>query len=295
MKWPSIHPSLRTLLLLGVIALVCGALAFWGSQRYLVNYSASVERRWSERYTPIRVVVAARDLPAGHVVSIPDLASRDMPSAFIPAASWRPEEIAELEGRALAVPISRGDPVTRGVLVEQDARALAARLRPGARAVTVPVDDVSSQGGLVRPGDRIDLLLAEESVEGTNRCVTVRPLLESLSVLATGREQSAEAGPEGGSGRGYSTITLDASPDQAQALAAALRVGELIPLLRGPRDEASAALKTIAVGQRDCRRAPQPEISATSRKETRRWSIELVVGGEAQPIRTQHWVSRGDP
>lgn len=295
MKWPSIHPSLRALLLLGVIAIVCGTLAFWGSQRYLANYSASVERRWEKRYSPVRVVVAARDLPAGHVVSIQDLASRDMPSAFIPASSWRPEDITALEGRALAVAISRGDPVTRSVLIEQDERALAARLRPGARAVTVPVDDVSSQGGLVRPGDRIDLLLAEESVEGVDRCVTVRPLLESLAVLATGREQSAEVGSEGGAGRGYSTITLDASPDQAQALAAALRVGELIPLLRGPRDEAPAALKTIAVGQRNCRSVQRSEASTASQSEPRRWRIELVVGGETQPIRTQHWVSRSDP
>ena len=295
MKWPSIHPSLRALLLLGLVALICGALAFWGSQRYLSSYASSVERRWEQRYMPTRVVVAARELPAGHVLAGEDLASREMPSAFIPASSWKPDAVESLMGRTLAVSVSRGDPLTRSALIADDERALAARLRPGARAVTVPVDEVSSQGGLVRPGDRVDLLLAEEVVEGADRCVTVRPLLESLSVLATGREQSADIDPVSGGGRTYSTITLDALPDQAQVLAAALRVGELIPLLRGPQDVAPAALQAIAVGQRSCRSASPLEPSVARTQAASRLSIELVIGGEMQPTRTRHWVSRSEP
>lgn len=295
MKWPSISPRARTMILLGVVASACGGFAFWGSQRYLADYSASVERRWAQRYAPIRVIVAARDLPAGHVLQAEDLASREMPSAFISAASWRPEQRSALEGQALLIGLSRGDPITRGALLDQDERALAARLRPGARAVTVPVDDVSSQAGLVRPGDHVDLLLAQETVEGADRCVVVRPLLDSLRVLATGRQQSPGVDSEQDPGRSYSTLTFDALPEQAQSLAAALRVGELIPLLRGVRDETPVELKEISFGQRSCRTSKASE-SIDGREEKRqRLSVELMVGGDPQPIRTRHWVSRSDP
>lgn len=298
MKWPSFSPSLRILLTLSIVAIVCGGIAFWGSQRYLAEYSASVEQRWRTRYAPTRIIVASRDLEAGRVIEHEDLVSREMPSAFIPSGVWRPEESTALLGRALLVDVSRGDPLTKSSLIDHDGRTLAARLRPGARAITVPVDDVSSQAGLVRPGDRVDLLLAEEVTAGSERCVSVRPLLEALTVLATGRRQSGELGIDGAVDRSYSTITLDALPDQAQQLAAALRVGELIPMLRGTRDQAPVALNAISVGQSGCRELPQKSTIEPPKDRTSkdpRIAIDVVIGGDREPTRTRHWVSRREP
>lgn len=294
MKWPSLSPSLRILVTLSIVAIVCGGLAFWGSQRYLAEYSASVEHKWKTRYAPTRVIVAARDLAAGRILETADLASREMPAAFIPSGIWKPDQANVLLGRALLVDLSRGDPLTQSALVDHDGRALAARLRPGARAITVPVDDVSSQAGLVRPGDRVDLLLAEEMTQGAERCVSVRPLLEALTVMATGRRQSAELGIDSGNDRSYSTITLDVLPDQAQQLTAALRVGELIPMLRGTRDEVSVDLKAIALGQRGCSSASRGSAVANGNDSTadHRVGIDVMIGGDREPTRTRHWVSR---
>ena len=50
------------------VALICGLVAFLGSQRHLAERVASVEQRWQQRYTPTKVIVAARDLPAGRVL-----------------------------------------------------------------------------------------------------------------------------------------------------------------------------------------------------------------------------------
>lgn len=297
MKWPSLSPSLRILVTLSAVAIVCGGLAFWGSQRYLAEYSASVEHKWKTRYAPTRVIVAARDLEAGRILETADLASREMPAAFIPSGIWKPDQANVLLGRALLVDLSRGDPLTQSALVDHDGRALAARLRPGARAITVPVDDVSSQAGLVRPGDRVDLLLAEEVTQGAERCVSVRPLLEALTVMATGRRQSAQLGFESSNDRSYSTITLDVLPDQAQRLTAALRVGELIPMLRGTRDEASVDLKAIALGQRGCGSASRGSVMANGNDSAadHRVGIDVMIGGDRELTRTRHWVSKREP
>ncbi|NDB17444.1 MAG: Flp pilus assembly protein CpaB, partial [Gammaproteobacteria bacterium] len=227
---------------LGLAAAAAGLFAFYAAQRYLTDSSAEVERAWQARYAPRDVLVAARDLDPGRPLAAPDLAKRAVPSAFVPGGAFEPARLSEVIGKPLLLPLRAGDPIVDSQVAGRNETALAARLSDGARAVTVPVDEVSSQAGLVRPGDRVDLMLAEEIESSDERCIRVKPLLESLAVLATGRVQGdATQGAEALLRRGidatsYSTITLDVTPEQAQQLALALRVGELIPLLRGDAD-----------------------------------------------------------
>ena len=186
--WSKIIGSLAAWWLVPV-AVLCGLAAFVGSQRHLAERAAAVERRWEERYTPVKVLVAARDLPSGRVLRESDLARREMPAAFVPGGALSVDAAARAVGQQLVFALRRGDALVEAHLAGREGPTLAARLQRGTRAVTVPVDEVSSQAGLVRPGDRIDLMLAEERAEETGRCVIVRPLLEAVSVLATGRTQ----------------------------------------------------------------------------------------------------------
>jgi pilus assembly protein CpaB len=286
------HPTVW----IALAALTSGGLAFYGAQRYLSDSSAEVQRSWQERYAPRDVLVASRDLDAGRPLSMSDLARRSIPSSFVPGGALTPERLREVVGKPLLLPLRAGDPVVDSVVAGRNEAALAARLREGARAVTVPVDEVSSQAGLVRPGDRVDLMLAEELTEGEERCIRVKPLLESLSVLATGRVQgeSAQAAEamlrRGVDVSSYSTITLDVTPEQAQQLALALRVGELIPLLRGDTDQSPLQLAERIEGRPEC--VPPPPKSAEEKASAPRRgrNIELIVGGESAAQRSELWV-----
>ncbi|MBU6377025.1 MAG: Flp pilus assembly protein CpaB [Gammaproteobacteria bacterium] len=278
---------------IGVVAIFSGALAFYAAQRYLADTSAEVERVWQARYAPRPVLVAARDLEPGRPLGVSDLAKRAMPAAFVPGGAIDPERLQEVVGKPLLLPLRAGDPIVDSQVATRNETALAARLREGARAVTVPVDEVSSQAGLVRPGDRVDLMLAEEVVAGTDRCVRVRPLLEALAVLATGQVQSdSTRGAEAMLRRGvdvasYSTITLDVTPEQAQQLALALRMGELIPLLRGDADQLPIQLAERTAGQPACLPAAGPATAAKRTGGTRLHDIELLVGGDAAAQRSR--------
>lgn len=277
------------------IALICGAVAFFGARNYLDRARDSIERQWRTRYAGVAVVVAAGDLPAGRVLTAEDLARREVPAAYVASGAIAARDTARAVGRQLLQPVRRGDPILRSLVSGDAGPTLAARLRTGTRAVTVPVDDVSSQAGLVRPGDKVDLMLAEEHQEGLERCVTVRPLLESLRVLATGRAQTEL--PTGASaaalraavtqadGR-YSTITLDVTPEQAQQLAVGLRVGDLIPMLRAEGDVAPTRLSAIGAGRLGCRASATTRASVASDRNSRD-SVELVVGGEATLSRSR--------
>lgn len=285
------------------LTLACGAAAFFGSQRYLADRAAAVERRWEERYRPVTVLVASHDLPTGKVLRESDLARREMPTAFVPGGAMTPDAIAQAIGQQLVFALRRGDALSSSHLAGREGPTLAARLQRGTRAVTVPVDEVSSQAGLVRPGDRIDLMLAEERTEQGGRCVVVRPLLEAVSVLATGQTQrplprsaaalAADLG-DGSLSPEYSTITLDVTPEQAQALAVGLRIGELVPLLR-PEGEVDPMRATTLVsgGRSACSAsssfsAKPPGAPRTVARSADR-SLELLVGGADAPSRSRHW------
>jgi pilus assembly protein CpaB len=286
------HPSVW----LAIAALASGGLAFYGAQRYLTDSSAEVHRSWQERYVPRDVLVAARDLDAGRPLVTADVARRSIPSSFVPGGALAPDRVGDIVGKPLLLPLRAGDPIVDSLVAGRNEAALAARLREGARAVTVPVDEVSSQAGLVRPGDRVDLMLAEELSEGDERCIRVKPLLESLSVLATGRVQGESAqGAEAMLRRGvdvssYSTITLDVTPDQAQQLALALRVGELIPLLRGDDDQSPLSLAERVEGRPNCAPSPAQSTAAQASAPRRGRNIELIIGGDSEAQRSQTWV-----
>lgn len=295
MKWPT---TLNATVVTFVVALIFASIAFVGAQRYLQEERSKIEVDWRERYRPTPVVVAAAALPAGKVLSVEDLAKREMPAAYLPGGTLPVDEIATVIGQQLVIPLAAGDALSMAHLSGHGGQALASRLLNGTRAVTVPVDEVSSQAGLVRPGDQVDLLLAEETSEGSVRCVTVKPLLESLTVLATGAHQ---VDPARGAdellqrraelGISYSTMTLDVTPEQAQQLALALRVGDLIPLLRGQGDATPVALKPRVSDSPACEPVEQKKSATPSRAKVPRAgrSVELWVGGDRELAKSQHW------
>lgn len=281
--------------LLALLAIAAGIAAFWSMRQYLDSSSAGLRRQFEARYAPVGVLVAARDLTPGQALQASDLARREMPSGYLPSGTFTPEQMAKAIGQRLATRLRAGDPIGEGAL-ESRVPALSFRLPEGSRAVTVPVDEVSSQAGLVRPGDRVDLMLAEERIEGAERCVVVRSLLESVHVLATGQatrdvlrpgDVAGVTGIEPGSS--YSTITLDVTPEQAQQLAVGLRMGELIPMLRGAGDRAPTGLEVLADGRLACRgiaREPAPE-----RDAPRRIPVDVMVGGRQPGGFARLWVS----
>lgn len=279
-----------------LLALVAGLLAFWSTRRFLDDNAASVRRQWETRYALRAVTVAARDLTAGQRLQAADLARREMPAGFLPSGVFAADDVERVLGQRLAVGLRAGDPIGTGAL-ESRTPALSWRLPEGSRAVTVPVDQVSSQAGLVRPGDRVDLMLAEERQQGAERCVVVRSLLESVHVLATGQatREALRPGdvpldvPVDGESR-YSTITLDVTPEQAQQLAVGLRMGELIPMLRGAADVTPTGLDARGDGRLACRGALQAD-ATPSADPPRRLAVDLMVGGRAPTAFSRVWVS----
>lgn len=127
----------------------------------------------------VPVVVAARTMPAGHLVM-----GRDVRVASWPASVHLPSGLARrsaVVGRRLATPVVAGEPVTAGRLV---GASLTAGLAPGTAAVPVQLARRSA-AEFVHPGDRIDLVAAppQEAANGTGSAAGA-PAASGVQVLA---------------------------------------------------------------------------------------------------------------
>jgi pilus assembly protein CpaB len=224
----------RSMVLL-VAALSMGGLSAFGVKRYIEGQMADIEARGKSAKT-MKVLVPKEDLPKGAELSDKTVAVRELPAEWGHSNAITPQQFERIERQKLAYPAARGEMLLWSMLEGQRAPSFSARLPSGRRAITVPVDEVNSISGMLQPGDKIDLMA---SARKDNRAMMF-PLLQNVTVLATGSQ--AVPGSEGKEGvkRTYSTITLEATPQDAQRVLAAREVGKLSALLRAPGDAAQA-------------------------------------------------------
>lgn len=128
-------------------------------------------------------LVAARDLPAGRVLTPGDLTSTRLPPGALPHGAVPPS--APPLGRALAAPLRRGEPLTDVRLVGP---GLTAGQPPGTVAVPIRLAD-AGQAALLAAGDVLDLLTTDPRGAGPSRV-----LARTAVVLAV---PEASAGTDG--------------------------------------------------------------------------------------------------
>lgn len=111
---------------------------------------------------------------------------------------------------------------------------LAAVLKPGMRAVSVAVDAVTGTAGLIWPGDRVDLLLTQRLTAPNlppSRSVAAETVLSNVRVIAID-QRLVQGATSGGTNAPARTATLEVTPDQAERVAVAARLGPLSLIVR---------------------------------------------------------------
>jgi pilus assembly protein CpaB len=148
----SIIPRVSQTSLLFGGAIVLGIGFFFGSQHYLRMYLSAAEEKLAGQYTPKRIVVAATEIQAGDAVSSNNVAARNVPSRFVSSNALSPDDFDSVDGQKVVVALRPGDPIERGQLERPDRLAFSATLVEGERAITFPVDEISSISGMLVPG-----------------------------------------------------------------------------------------------------------------------------------------------
>jgi len=191
--------------------------------------------------TEVSVLTASADLPAGLLIREADLLWKAYRADNVPrGALVQDTPQAELRGALVRKPIEAGSVLTATDFIRSDAPGfLAAVLKPGMRAVSVPIDDVSGNAGLIQPGDSVDLILTQRldrslAVDGVkrNNSVVSETVVQKARVIAVGTSfQANESKTSSRSGRAR-TVTLEVDPKAAEAVTVAAELGSLSLALR---------------------------------------------------------------
>jgi pilus assembly protein CpaB len=183
------------------------------------------------------VLAAARTLRPGVLLKPEDLATAVVAQSAVPegALADTPAARAELLGAMLRHTVLAGEVLLpMHVMRAGDRGFLAAVLGPGMRATTVGVDAITGTAGLIWPGDHVDLILTEtldDPGAPLGRRIAGETVLHNIRVIAIDQElmqgATAPAGPATGGAQQSRTVTLEVSPDNAERVAVATRLGHL--------------------------------------------------------------------
>jgi pilus assembly protein CpaB len=250
--------SKNTLLLAGAVGL--GVLCFIGAQYYLRSSLSAAQAKLAGSYKTREVLVAAVDIPAGGVLNMDNIASRTIPERYLASTAMSPDNVDAVTGQKIVVDVKAGDPIDRGALERADRAALSTTVAKGERAITFPVDEISSLSGMLVPGDMIDLLYtgpgntvnsygpqpdaAGAPGTGPKELLHVRPILQAVQVMATGKTTQkrvirTEAGAAQEVNMDFTTVTLKVNPAQAEEVLMGQKLGQLTAVLRNPDDKAA--------------------------------------------------------
>lgn len=184
----------------------------------------------------INILAAANTLTAGSLMKPDDVESKEVPEAEKPTGARldTPQARAELFGAMVRQTLLAHQVILSGdVMRPGDHGFLAAVLSPGKRAISVGVDIVSGTAGLIWPGDHVDLILTQELGAGgdanPSKRVAGETVLTDVRVIAIDQQlvQGTSTGSPNAASAQSRTVTLEVSPDDAERVAVASRLGHL--------------------------------------------------------------------
>lgn len=190
----------------------------------------------------VSIAVAAVDLAWGKQLVEADLKRERYLKDSLPPGSF--VSLEKLEGRVLVFPIKANEPVLESRLapITVETGGMAAIVEPGKRAIAVKGDKVIGLSGLIRPGNRVDVLVTLK--EPGKKTEVTKLVLQDIPVLATGVQLQ-----EGGKGEAspVDVYTLEVTPEEGEKLALADAQGKLQLALRNATDTETVLTKGATV------------------------------------------------
>jgi len=209
------------------------------------------ERTLSGQYETVRVLAARVDIPERTVLKEDSIDTIEIPRKYVAqdaVEARAPSDVRMIAGLVARVRIPKGNQISQSTLVPLSPEAgLAMKVPPGYRGGLVPIDPELKS--LVKPGDRVDVLLTFDAVmpDGRRQKVTAT-LLQNVLVIAVGSDlgpgtMSGSAGSSAAADRAAffaekPTISVALNPLELEYLALAVQQGNTTVGVRGVGDEA---------------------------------------------------------
>lgn len=233
----------------------------------------------------VKIAVAAVDLPWGTQLTADKLKLVPYLKRSLPTGCFT--DAASLENRVVIFPVKEAEPILESRLAPSSASSggMAAVVKPGYRALAVKGDNVLGLSGLIRPGNRVDVLVTysdqRSDIGGRPQEIT-KVVLENILVLATGSEIAEN---RKGETQPVDVYTLEVSPEDGEKLAHAATQGRLHFALRNSVDAETVLTRGATIAET----LSGFSLGAPARKPTaagpvRARSVEVINGKDSSVV-----------
>ncbi|MBI3552367.1 MAG: Flp pilus assembly protein CpaB [Elusimicrobia bacterium] len=229
--------------------LVPMVLAMGAAVLYLMVLT-SKEKALSNSYETGQVLVARTDIPERTVIKEDMVEPMSVPRKFMEQDAFEVKtqsDIKMIANLVTRVRVPKGNQLTQSALISLSPDAgLSVKIPPGYRGAIVPIDPEMKP--LIKPGDRVDILVTFDAVMADNRKEKVTAtILQNVLVIAVGTNMgqgmnakqfktSGEKEEKAAAFSEKSMVSVALNPNEAQYLALAMKQGDLTVIMRGLGD-----------------------------------------------------------
>lgn len=228
------------------VALVIGLLVVYLANSFFSGVQQR-EQRKSEQLQLVQVLVASQPLEFGTVLTAQNTKLIGWPAGSLPVGAFKTAigVVNNPKGPRVALrPVVVGEPILASNISGADGRASISALLPdGMRAVAVGIDEISGVGGLVSPGDVVDVLVTREmgGQDASDKDQMTDIVLEKIRVIAIDQVADNKATDP----KVAKTATLEVDAVGAQMIALAQEVGTVSLALRNVTSIEDGANMTV--------------------------------------------------
>jgi pilus assembly protein CpaB len=125
------------------------------------SYIYKKEKELLSLATPVKVVVAVKDIPEGSVLDDSFVEVVEVPKTFVQPGAL--SEVVEVLDRETAVPLLKGAQVLDSFFRSAGDEGVARKVPADKRAYSIAINEVTAVAGLVRPGDFVDVVVTAQT------------------------------------------------------------------------------------------------------------------------------------
>ena len=221
-----------------------------GAAIFYLMVLTSKERALSSAYETGQALVARMDIPERTVLKEEMVEPVQVPRKFMEQDAFEvktPADIKLISNLVTRIRIPKGNQITQSALISLSPDAgLSVKIPPGYRGALLGIDNELKP--LIKPGDRVDVLVTFEALMADNRKEKVTAtILQNVGVIAVGTnlgqgltaKQAKAASDKEDKTAAFSEkamIALALNPNEAQYLSLAMKQGDTSVVLRGLGD-----------------------------------------------------------
>ena len=200
----------RTVVLVAavLVALVAGVATF--------SYLGGVQDRANKGATLVRVYVVKKDVqkgfPAEQALSGGFVKADQIQEKFRPTTAVT--DLDTIKGKVALTALSANQVLVDGQFVDPKVEQItnSQRIQSGRVAVTVSIDQVRGVGGLLVPGDKVDIMVNDKNADGRTRLLYQN--VEILFIGSSAAPQPGETQAAANPGSGLITFSVPAQAAQ---------------------------------------------------------------------------------